>query len=377
MLRRREEPQTPAPGGGASPALTTREKNPDSLGNISGQIPNSGNHAGDIFVNSQGSRFRWCPDGEFLMGSSIEEQIESKKWDVDSSDEKRHPVRLTRGFWLGECEVTQGEWQTIMGRSLRDEISEMLVSAERFNHNGKWVTVREVYGAHARDSPEKFMGVEAVDYPMYWVNWEQAQRFCERLTQRELASGRLSRGWRYSLPTEAQWEYACRATTQGATYAGALKILSKNNAPALDPIAWYGGNSSQGYIGRGFDSGKWPGRQYTGSKAGPRRVGQKQANAWGFKDMIGNVWEWCTDWYAADASGSFHDPAGPQAGSRRIVRGGAWSNGDVANCRASDRFGFAPENRNQFLGFRTALIQSSKTALDHFPEKKTPHLPEP
>jgi formylglycine-generating enzyme required for sulfatase activity len=134
----------------------------------------------------------------------------------------------------------------------------------------------------------------------------------------------LPPGWKLALPTEAQWEYACRAGSSGGPYAG----------PSLDALGWYIGNS--------------------GGKTHP--VATKAPNAWGLHDMHGNVWEWCADWYDDTLAGGI-DPMGRSLGVSRAFRGGSWFN-SAARCRAASRLGYAPAGRCDFLGFRPALVPS-------------------
>jgi len=145
-------------------------------------------------------------------------------------------------------------------------------------------------------------------------------QFCRKLTERERQAGRLPEGYEYTLPTEAQWEFACRAGTTG-DFAG-----------NLDAMAWYNENS--------------------GNTTHP--VAQKQANAWGLYDMRGNVWEWCRDWYGSYPGGSVTDPTGPSSGSFRVDRGGSWGN-VAGRCRSALRRWYAPGNRLDYLGFRLSL----------------------
>jgi len=157
--------------------------------------------------------------------------------------------------------------------------------------------------------------------PVENVSWGDAMEFCRKLTERERQAGRLPSGTIYTLPTEAQWEYACRAGTTG-DYAG-----------EVDAMAWYAKNSG----------------------AATHAVGTKQANAWGLHDMHGNVWEWCADWYADKLpGGSVSDSKGPASGSFRVRRGGSWGY-DAAYCRSAFRDGVSPGYRNGILGFRLAL----------------------
>jgi formylglycine-generating enzyme required for sulfatase activity len=158
--------------------------------------------------------------------------------------------------------------------------------------------------------------------PVEGVSWDDAQEYCRKLTERERAAGRLPAGYEYSLPTEAQWEYACRAGTTGP-YAGNGDLSS---------MGWYDDNS--------------------GSTTHP--VGQKQANAWGLYDMHGNVWEWCHDWYGSYPGGAVTDPTGASSGSYRVGRGGSW-NLDAGFCRSALRIILDPSNRFINLGFRLAL----------------------
>ncbi|NOZ84667.1 MAG: formylglycine-generating enzyme family protein, partial [Deltaproteobacteria bacterium] len=156
----------------------------------------------------------------------------------------------------------------------------------------------------------------------------------------------------YRLPTEAEWEYAARAGTTGAIYEGELKILGDNNAPSLDPIAWYGGNSGVSYKG-GWDCSGWQDKQYQSSKCGTHPVGRKRPNPWGLYDMLGNVWEWVNDWYGDYPKGDVTDPIGPGTGSYRVLRGGGWDY-FARFCHAANRDRDEPGYRDSALGFRPA-----------------------
>ena len=221
-------------------------------------------------VNGVEFAFRWCPPGTFMMGSP---DTEEGRYD----DETQHQVTPTKGFWMLETEVTQKQWKAVM-----------------------------------ENNPSKF---EGDDLPVEMVMWNDCQEFCKKCTQLGLP---------VQLPTEAQWEYACRAGTTGA-YAG-----------NLDDMAWYGAYSTS--KGTSTERTTYP-------------VGTKKANAWGLYDMHGNVWEWCQDWNADYSSGSVTDPAGPENGSFRVYRGGSWYY-YAGYCRSASRFSDVPEGRDGYLGFR-------------------------
>mgnify|MGYP000163557830 CR=1 FL=1 len=221
----------------------------------------------------------WIAPGTFIMGSPSTEAARAPDEGPPVS------VSLTHGYWLGKYEVTQGEWVALMG-----------------------------------NNPSHFKTI-GLNGPVETVSWREANEFCRRLTERERASDRLPPGYSYTLPTEAQWEYACRAGSRGA-YSG-----------ELDAMGWYNAD--------GEDMS--------------HVVGQKAANAWGLYDMHGNVWEWCLDWYAdgyrKDANGAAVSPA---KGSYRVSRGGSW-NCPAENCRSALRRWLSPADRGNRLGFRLAL----------------------
>ena len=240
--------------------------------------------------------------GTFMMGSPEDELGRQ-------DDEVQHQVTLTQGYWLGKYEVTQAQYEAVMGKN-----------------------------------PSCYKGA---DLPVEQVSWNDAVKFCEWLTAQERAAGRLPEGYEYTLPTEAQWEYACRAGTTTAFNNGTNipTMLQRTDRPCpnLDPLAWYGYNSGE-YNSAG---------NYTGNgKTFP--VGQKQPNAWGLYDMHGNVWEWCLDWYGSYPSSAVTDPKGPATGSDRVLRGGSWDYG-ANGCRSANRFDRNPDNYNYIGGFRVAL----------------------
>ena len=252
--------------------------------------------------------------GSFTMGSPNSEEGRD-------DDETQHRVTITRAYCLKATEVTQGEWQAVMG-----------------------------------SNPSQFTGCGA-NCPVEQVSWEDAVRFANALSKREGLQecyrgsdfvGVTCTGYR--LPTEAEWEYAARAGTTSALYTGNLTIRGQNHGPELNSIAWYGGNSGVNYS-NGFDCSGWAEKQFASSTCGPHPVATKTANAWGLYDMLGNVWEWTSDWYGSYPSGTTSDPAGAQAGSYRVFRGGSWFY-DARSVRAAYRHGNTPGYRSYSLGFR-------------------------
>ena len=285
--------------------------------------------------------------GRFTMGSPASEPGRD-------SDEKQHEVRISREFWLGKTEVTIAQWRAVMGSSLDDQVRKALQDDTIYDFGGgNKKTLRDFWGLSRDADPDKRIASRDEQCPMTYVSWEEAMEFCRKLTARERAAGRLPAGYEYTLPTEAQWEYACRAGTTGAVYESGYEIRGENNAPVLDGIAWYGGNSCVGYSGGGWDTAGWKEKQYPGGTASYRVVGGKRANAWGLHDMIGNVFEWCADWYGAYPDGAVTDPVGTSSGSGRVIRGGGWVS-TASLCRSALRWD-DPGYRFYSLGFRLAL----------------------
>jgi formylglycine-generating enzyme required for sulfatase activity len=249
-----------------------------------GKIPFMGAPENEI-TNDLGMRFVYIPPGTFVMGSPDDEPERFE-------DEKQHQVTLTKGFYMQTTEVSQGQWQEVMGSN-----------PSYFKECGN-------------------------DCPVEKVSWYDAQDFIEKLNAKEDIG-------KYRLPTEAEWEYAARAGTQTPFFFG--RCLSTDQAN-------YNGN----YPLEGCPKGKY--RETT------LKVGSLQPNAWGLFDMHGNVWEWCEDYYGNyPDSKELTDPIGPSKGSHRVVRGGGWA-GSAGVCRSAFRGRFAPVDRGSNLGFRLVLF---------------------
>jgi len=278
----------------------------------SAQVVNNGAAmANDAFAGSQaggervtvGIRLCWCPPGRFVMGSPRTEPERRP-------GEDQVEVTLSKGFWMGKFEATQGDWKRVMGK-LPGPLTAELPEGER--------------------------------YPVGNMNFAEAEAFCGRLTELARQSGELGKGWEFRLPTEAQWEYACRAGTTTATSFGD-KLSSKQ--------------------------ANFKGRPYNGAEPGPSlngaaKVGSYPANAWGLHDMHGNIYEWCRDWYRRKLPGGIDpDLHGAQdlatrsehGDISRARRGGCWAD-DGWPLRSAFRLRFEPHRRYDHIGFRVVAVE--------------------
>jgi len=264
--------------------------------------------------NSIGMTLKLIPAGEFFMGSP-DDAIEAE------NDEKPlHRVRISKPFYLGACEVTQGQYEAVMGNN-----------PSHFSANG--------------DGKDRVAGQSTDQFPVENISWLDAIQFSNKLSEKEgkkpfyEIDGRDVRvpdwnGQSYRLPTEAEWEYACRANASTRT-----RFSFGDNVVELELYGWVDGNSEQ--------------------RTHP--VSQKRPNGFGLYDMHGNVWEWCWDWYREGYynQSPANDPTGPAGASDRVIRGGS-SFSDPRYDRSSDRGWIAPGNRDGNIGFRLALGQSGR-----------------
>lgn len=233
---------------------------------------------GPFWTNSIGMRFAWIPAGTFLMGSPVDEREEG---------EDQHKVTLTRGFFLAIHPVTQASWQEVMGSTSWQEIM------------GRWSS--------------RFHGH---DHSVGGVSWYDCQEFLQTLRDRDSHA--------YRLPTEAEWEYACRAGTTTPFSFGETISTKQANIAGHDPST---------------------------------PVGSFLSNGWGLHDMHGNVFEWCADWYEKYPQQEMVDPRGPETGERRVLRGGA-SVTLASGVRSAYRISDEPSRRNLYHGFRAAMTSA-------------------
>jgi formylglycine-generating enzyme required for sulfatase activity len=271
-------------------------------------------------VEDLGLELVWVVPGAFTMGSPANEEDRE-------DDETQHRVTLTRGFWLGKHEVTNGEYQAFLKAS---------------GYDGR----RDADGDYLKHfSGGSKMPTDA-RHPVVWVSWKNAVAFCKWLTERERAAGRLPAGYEYRLPAEAEWEYACRAGTS--------------------TVYSWGNSFGQGNCNAENDKGSNEDKQcaYFAGRGLPvdstMPVGTFPANAWRLHDMHGNVWEWCLDWYDDNyyGRGLATDPVNTIAASYRVVRGGSWSF-SAWGMRSAYRDGGRPGDSSGDLGFRAALAPQS------------------
>lgn len=232
-----------------------------------------------------------CPAGTFMMGSSNKE---NGRW----SDEVQHKVHLTKDFYIGRYPVTQELYMLVTGKN----------------------------------NPSFFAGE---GHPVENITWNEAKQFCLLLNKQ--TEKFRPQNYEFDLPTDAQWEYACRAGTKTTLNSGKEIITAEGLCQNLDEIAWYKGNS--------------------GGTTHP--VGQKKPNAWGIYDMHGNVWEWCRDWYEKSSPKDAVDPQGPKEGDKHTCRGGNWDC-TPRYCRSANRFSCTKEEESYYLpGFRLVLVVKS------------------
>lgn len=221
---------------------------------------------------------RLVPPGKFLMGSPTTEPGRLE-------DETLHRVTISKPFWMAKTEITQAQWFAVMKKN-------------------------PSYFANAGENA-----------PVERVDWDNAKQFCDKI--------------KMSLPTELQWEYACRAGTTGMSYLGDFEIISSHNAPKLGELAWYSGNSGVNYKDA-VPSHHWLQREIPYDYSGTHPIAGKLANPWGFYDLLGNVAEWCQDWYDKYPTDEQNNSQNSNIGMTRIQRGGSWSHA-AQSCRSATR----------------------------------------
>jgi formylglycine-generating enzyme required for sulfatase activity len=319
-----------------------------ALGSLTVAIGQESKETGgkEQIINSLGMKLALIPAGEFKMGSgeSAEETVaffnktyggDRLKADFFKGDHPQHRVRITRPFYLGTCHVTRGQFRQFVADTAYKTDAE---KGGRFKGAVGWDPDTKKVGFNEKYSWRNAGFEQTDEHPVVNVSWNDAVAFCEWLSRKE--------GKTYRLPTEAEWEYACRAGTTTRYYSGddPETIAEVGNVAdaafkARFPDEKHTIKASDGYV-------------FTAP------VGKFKPNSFGLYDMHGNVWQWCADWYGDDyySASPADDPTGPHSGYRRVLRGGSWFDGPEF-ARSAGRFSVIPINRVHYSGFRVARTQ--------------------
>jgi formylglycine-generating enzyme required for sulfatase activity len=263
-------------------------------------------------TNSIGMQFKLVRKGKFRMGAPEGERT------AFDGEKPQHEVTITKDFRLGVHEVTQGQYRKLMGTNPSD-----------FSRKGE-----------EKARVKQFKDAELDDFPVENVDWVGAMAFCKKLNEREAKT--LGK-WKYTLPTEAQWEYACRGGPRSSTMPFHFK-------KPTDSLSGKQANFAADQPFGDAKAGKYLGRT--------TRVGSYQPNRLGLHDMHGNVWEWCLDWYDEGyyANSPGRDPGGPAQGIHRVMRGGSWDYFGQC-CRAAYRSHSPPSHQGNSVGVRVAVVR--------------------
>jgi formylglycine-generating enzyme required for sulfatase activity len=312
------------PDGGAAAKAAEGKEEPARAPVTKGDLPGKEKvvkAGGKEITNSIGMKLVRIPAGKFTMGVPVEDT-------TPFSYVPQHAVEITRDYWLGVTEVTQKQFKAVMG-----------FNPSFFSHTGKGKA-----GQDYRDFSKpaggkgKVAGMSTDDFPVENVSWVEAEEFCDKLSKLP-AEKRAGRDYR--LPTEAEWEYACRGS------ASSYQPFHFGNSLSSKQANFDGDNP------------------YGGAEKGPNlnrtcKVGQYAKNAFGLHDMHGNVWEWCADWYDLGSySKSPRDPQGPGTGSAKVFRGGGW-NRSGRYCLSGIRQSLPPTSRSLYVGFRVVMVPAGR-----------------
>ena len=299
----------------------------------------------ETFENSIGMKLVWIPPGEFMMGSKLSAKELAIRYDFDEKllihEHPRHRIKISKGFWMGQYEVTVDQFR-------------------QFVRSANYVTTAELEGGGFGITKDGWKWVDGLNWqkpgidqssqhPVVLISHNDATAFCRWLSKKENKT--------YRLPTEAQWEYACRAESEGFFYWGDSFGRGKGY------VNWCDKAANQWYMQYGYRFAKIVNDNDSYGATAP--VGSYEPNSFGLYDMHGNVWEWCQDWFGDDyySISPAIDPSGPSGGVDRILRGGSWYD-NALTCRAASRQWYNPDLRNHDAGFRVICVGETDNVVN-------------
>ena len=297
------------------------------------------------YLAGSGAKFVRMEAGEFMMGDTLTPEEVDKKYpggDVKwyEGAHPRHKVKISRPFFMAAHQVTVGEFRQFVNAAKYQTTAEK-EGKSWGGQKGEWINGLNWKSPGFEQTPQ---------HPVVCISWHDAKAYVDWMNKTHLPEESWAKGWRYALPTEAQWEYACRAGTTTDFFWGDTAEGGKGYLNAV---------GKEGILTGSFMTPSFP---FDDGYKATAPVGTYKPNKWGLYDMHGNAWEWCSDWYGTYSDRSVTDPTGPATGSGRVIRGGGW-HCIVTDCRSSFRAAYDPTFRCQGIGFRLVLTREEPSSV--------------